>query len=200
VKRALPLYALTGVAAIVVAGIAALVLRVVIEGKSALAKGDEAAAAGRFPDAIAAWETAARWYLPLAPHVDDAYDRLRDLAKSKKSIVAWRAIRTAALATRGPWQPHEADLAEANAAIAELAAADPERAPIGGTDPVAHAAYQTAGLTASTRPNLGSSFLAIAGIACWLAGMAALIRRPTWIRGVVAAGGVLAWALGLYTV
>lgn len=191
---------LTGVAAIVVAGIAALALRVVIEGKSALAKGDEAAAAGRFPDAIAAWEAAARWYLPLAPHVDAAYDRLRDLAKSKKSIIAWRAIRTAALATRGPWQPHERDLAEANAAIAELAAADPERAPIGGTDPVAHAAYQTAGLAASTRPSLGSSFLAIAGIACWLAGMAALIRRPTWVRGAVAAGGVLAWAVGLYTV
>jgi hypothetical protein len=186
--------------AIVVAGLLALALRVVIEGRSALARGDAAMAANRYPDAIAAWEAAARWYLPLAPHVDDAYDRLRELAKSKESLAAWRAIRSAALATRGPWQPHADDLAEANAAIAALTAADPERAPIGGPDPVAHVTWHAARLAADARPGLGSSFLAVSGIACWLAGMAALVRRRTWARGTIAAIGVLAWAVGLYTV
>jgi hypothetical protein len=103
-----------GVAAIVFAGVAALALRVVIEGRSALARGDEANAANRFPDAIAAWESAARWYFPLAPHVDAAYDRLREFAKARRSVAAWRAIRSAALATRGPWQPHAEDLADAD--------------------------------------------------------------------------------------
>src|SRR5262249_28010126 len=102
---------------------------------------DEAMAKHRTSDAIDAWETAARWYLPGAPHVDAAYERLAGLARElaagdpwsgepsgrtdpRAALSAWRAVRSAALATRNLWTPHAADLAEANAAIAELSADD----------------------------------------------------------------------------
>jgi len=60
-RRALP------IVAIVIAALGALALRVVIEGKGALAQGDAAAAHGDVREAIASWETSARWYLPGAP-------------------------------------------------------------------------------------------------------------------------------------
>ncbi|MBA3455937.1 MAG: hypothetical protein H0T42_22760, partial [Deltaproteobacteria bacterium] len=99
------------VVAIAVATIGALAIRVVVEGRTALAEGDEAASAGRTEDAIAAWESAARWYLPSAPHVDEAYSRLIDLAAQRgvRGLPAWRAVRSAALATRHLWTPHGDD-------------------------------------------------------------------------------------------
>ncbi|HLL24925.1 MAG TPA: hypothetical protein VK427_22480, partial [Kofleriaceae bacterium] len=70
------------VVGIVIAALAALAVRVVVEGRDALADGDAALAAKRPLDAIAGWERAARWYLPLGPHVDDAYARLVELAQN----------------------------------------------------------------------------------------------------------------------
>jgi len=187
------------IVAIVVAALAVMSLRVVLEGRSALADGDAAIEAKHPIDAIAAWETAARWYLPGAPHVDEAYDRLHTVARDRRSLAAWRAIRRAALATRHLWQPHQGDLAEANTAIAELTAADPEGAPGGGAD------WQARILATDPRPSSLAALGAIAGIACWLAGMAIVIRRSApggrSIRApaVVAVLGALAWVLGLYT-
>jgi hypothetical protein len=198
------------IVAIVVAGFGAAGLRVVLEGRSALADGDAAMEAKRPAEAIAAWESAARWYLPLAPHVDEAYDRLRSFATARNSIGAWRAIRRAALATRNLWQPHDGDLAAANAAIAQLAAADPERPPAGARYGD-YADYQAIVLARDPRPSWLAALGAIAGIACWLAGMALVIRRSAPREGgppllqrirspaVIAAIGAVAWVLGLYT-
>jgi len=47
------------VAAIVLAGAGSLAVRVILEGRAALAEGDEAHGRQRPADAIAAWETAA---------------------------------------------------------------------------------------------------------------------------------------------
>ena len=63
-------------AAVIVAALAALGLRVVLEGRAALVEGDAAIADKRPADAIAAWESAARWYLPGAPHVGEVRRRL----------------------------------------------------------------------------------------------------------------------------
>jgi hypothetical protein len=187
------------IAAVVFAGMGACGLRVVIEGRTALSDGDAALAAKRPADAIAAWESAARWYLPGAPHVDEAYDRLRQFATTYKSLAAWRAIRSAARATRHLWQPHGDQLAAADAAITELAATDPERAPAGGPDPAKFSTWHAERLAADPRPSTGAAALAIAGIVCWLAGMALLIRRQTRVHGAIAVAGVALWALGLYT-
>jgi len=186
------------ITAVIVAGLAALSLRVVIEGRGALSEGDAALADRRPVDAIAAWETSARWYLPGASHVGEAYDRLRQFARTHRSIAAWRAIRSAARATRGLWQPYADELAEADQQITALAAADLDRAPI-GDDAEKFAAWHAVQLAKDPRPSPGSAALAISGIAAWLAGMALLIRRPSRMHAAIAIGGLAAWALGVFT-
>jgi hypothetical protein len=113
------------VVALILAGLGALAIRVVLEGRDALADGDQALAEKRPGDALAAWERAARWYLPGAPHVDEAYDRLREVARRDHNLMAWRAIRSAALATLRRWPPDADDLAERKAPNAKRAAAEP---------------------------------------------------------------------------
>jgi hypothetical protein len=201
-------------AAIAIAILGALALRVVLEGRGALAEGDRAYAEQRPVDAIAAWEEAARWYLPGAPHVTDAYDRLREHARTRQSLPAWRAIRRAALATRGPWSSRGDELAEANAAIVELElvrsqATDPERR-----------TWLEARLARSPGAHRGWAVVAALGLVAWIVGIFWLVRttpeaapaRSTlaawWsspaIRrmraGVLLAiAGVAVWALGLYS-
>jgi len=183
----------------------ALCIRVVIEGRNALADGDDARATGRMAEAIRAYETAARWYLPLAPHVDEAYADLRALAESKDpavSLAAWRSIRAAARATRSLWTPHAGDLAAADAAIATASAAIPQAA-------TAAPAWHRERLARDPRASIGALALAAAGIVLWLGGAVilvrrgldaagALVRRAAVASGVAIVLGVACWAVGLY--
>ena len=199
------------VIAIVVAALGTLAVRVVLEGRGALADGDAAMTAKRPLDAIAAWESAARWYLPLAPHVEEAYARLVELATSetRHRIAAWRAVRRAATATRSVWQPHADDLAAANAALAKLSAEHPEGAPAAGPNVTERTAFHAARLAADRRPSTAAATLAILGILSWLAGIGVVVRRGLdaagrLVRTPALAGiglslvGVVAWAAGLY--
>jgi len=205
VKRALVIIAC------VVAVLGLLAVRVVIEGRRALAEGDAALVAKHPHDAIAAWETAARWYMPLAPHVDDAYARLVEYAKAnpKDAMHAWRAVRRAATSTRSLWTPHEADLATANAEIARLSAEHPDGAPAAGQTVPEKAAYFAARLAEDRRPSAGAAALAILGILSWLAGIGVvvrrgldaggrLVRRPAAIGAALTVVGIVCWAVGLY--
>lgn len=199
-------------AALVLALFGALAIRVVIEGRSALATGDEALAAGKPAAAIAAFETSARWYLPLAPHVGDAYARLRELSASSDpavAIAAARAIRSAALATRTLWQPHGDDLASANALIAKLSANNPEGAPVENDSPAAREAWHRARLARATRPSIGAALLAGLGILLWIGGAAlvarrgitetgGLARRPALAGALAIVVGLVCWFAGLY--
>ena len=203
------------VLAIVVATFGSLAIRVVVEGRTALAEGDEAMAAGRTDDAIAAWESAARWYLPLVPHVDEAYARLTGLAARDRDtsvgrrLAAWRAVRSAALATRHLWTPHTGDLAAANAAIAELASRDPHGAAAGGSDPETRKRFHTEQLARDPRPGTEAVILAIVGLAAWIAGIGLLNRRgiddagrpnrrPALVGAALTLAGLAGWAVGLY--
>ncbi len=191
---------------LVVLGLAgALAIRVVIAGRDALADGDAAAARGRPGEAIREDESAARWYLPLAPHVDEAYARLRELAASSDpavSLAAWRAIRGAARATRSMWTPHASDLAAADAAIAARSVAVPGAAT---TD----VAWHRDRLARDARAGIGALVLAGLGLALWLGGGLVLVSRGTTAAGVLARRPALAsvgaivlgvglWAAGLY--
>jgi hypothetical protein len=187
------------IAAIVLAGLGALAIRVVVEGRTALATGDRAFSDGRLEDAIASWESAARWYLPAAPHVDEAYARLVDLAGKdhRHALAAWRAVRSAALATRTLWTPHADDLAAANAQIAELASRDPEGALAAGPDAAARKAWHAERLARDPGPSRGAVFLAAVGVALWLAGIAVLLRGRVRIGAAIAAVGAVGWFIGL---
>lgn len=214
------------IVAIVVAALGAIAIRVVVEGRTALAAGDEAAAAGRIEDAIADWETAARWYLPLAPHVDEAYARLLDLATTTtderapataargpaaiaRRLAAWRAIRSAALATRHLWTPHAEHLAAADAKIADLASRDPAGAAAAGPDAETRNRFHSERLARDPRPGTGAVVLAIVGLAAWLAGIGIAIRRgiddagrlarrPALVGAALTLAGLAGWAVGLY--
>ena len=187
------------VVAIVLAGLGALCIRVVVEGRRALATGDAAARQGRMADAIAGWEYAARWYLPFAPHVDEAYDRLIYLANSEHvyALAAWRSVRSAALATRTLWTPHADDLLTANAQIAELSSRDPEGAVAAGADAAARKAWHTERLARDPGPSRGGVFLAVLGIGAWLAGIGVVIRGPAKLGAAVTVVGLIGWMIGL---
>lgn len=188
--------------AIVVAVLAALSIRVVVAGRGALADGDDWMLRGKPIEAIGAYETAARWYLPFAPHVDDAYAKLRALAGDKDpevQLAAWRAIRSAAHATAGLWTPHAGDLADADAAIAKLEAREPGAAVAGPTTDAREAWYKDR-LARATRPGRGPAILAAFGVLVWLAGAIALARASSGklLRAGVMLAGLVCWAAGLY--
>jgi hypothetical protein len=200
------------IAAVVLALFGALAIRVVLEGRSALAAGDDWVSRGKPAEAIRAFEASARWYLPLAPHVDEAYARLRELTKSTEpqvSLRAWRAIRSAARATRALWTPHSEDLAAADAAIAKLAANDPQGAPVENDSPAAREAWHQARLSRDPRPSIGAALVAGLGIALWIGGAVVLarrgltaaggiVRRPALIGGIMIVVGLVCWFGGLY--
>jgi len=187
--------------AVIVAALAAASLRAVRAGRAALASGDAAMASDRPAEAIADWEEAARWYVPFASHVDDAYARLAGLHANPDhaiAIAAARAERRAAWATRHVTEPH--DPAVADRTIAALEAEDPNGALGAGNDRAARTAWQAARLARDPRPGLGASALAVAGIALWLAGaIGALVADRRRLVGLaIAVAGVAAWAAGLY--
>jgi hypothetical protein len=204
------------IVALVLAVLGVLAIRVVVEGRGALSAGDDHMARGNPAEAIAAFETSARWYLPLAPHVDDAYSRLRGLGGSEDpavALAAWRGVRSAARATRTLWQPHGDHLAEADAAIARLSARTPGAAPIGApgtpSSTAEREAWHQARLSRDGRAGLGGAVLAAFGIVLWLGGAGAmvsrgldgggkLIRKPALVAGAAIVVGLVCWFVGLY--
>jgi hypothetical protein len=181
--------------------IAVISLRVVIAGRGALGDGDDWMLRGKPELAIRSYEAAARWYVPFAPHVDAAYAKLRGLAgDTPTGLLAWRAIRSAARATRTVWQPHAADLAAADAAIARLAARDPGAGEGAGSSIEAREAWHGARLSEDLRANRGAAVLAGLGIAILLVGAFLLVRRPRprLVPGVAITLGAVCWLVGLY--
>ncbi|MEO8846083.1 MAG: hypothetical protein ABI591_12530 [Kofleriaceae bacterium] len=185
---------------IVLAVIGVVSLRAVISGRAALGEGDDWMLRGKPAEAIRSYEAAARWYVPLAPHVDAAYRKLRALTEGPTALLAWRAIRSAARATRSVWQPHAHDLADADAAIAHLEARDPEAGAGAGATIEDREAWQRARLSEDVRAGRGAIALAGVGIVMLLAGAVLLVHRPKplLIPGVAVALGTVCWLVGLY--
>lgn len=197
-------------AGLVVAVIAVAAIRAVWAGRRALAAGDAALREDRPRDAIAAWEEAARWYVPFAGHVDDAYARLAQLRTNSDhgvAIAALRAERSAAFATRALGDAHDPHAVDAT--LADWMGADPEGAIAAGSDRAARQRWQAARLARDDRPALGPSALAVAGVVLWLVGLGLGVGRigragrsalGTRIALAMIAVGAGAWALGLYNV
>lgn len=191
-------------------------MRAVLEGRSALADGDDAAARGDFAEAIAKWRRAARWYLPLAPHVGGAYDRLEHLAREAEAkgdvttaLAAWRGIRGSILATRSFYTPQSHRLDPANQKIAALMAGlEGDRADPGAT-PAERQAWHYALLIQDPSPSVFWSIVALLGFGLWIGGafwfalrgvsdQDGLVRRTAASSGACVAAGLVIWLLGLY--
>jgi hypothetical protein len=123
---------------VLVAALAIVTARAIVEGESALRQSNGAFDRGDLATATVDARRAATLYAPGAPHVGAAYARLRAIAIGAESsgdrataMSAWRAIRGAALETRHLWIPRGVDLDDANQALARLqsgAVQDPSQA------------------------------------------------------------------------
>ena len=196
--------------------VGAVTARVVSSGEKEIALSTAALRAG---DAHAAAEHARRaagWYMPGAPHVRVAYERLLALGTTAEglgdrdtALFAFRGVRTAAIETRWLVIPHEADLDQADRAIARLSAAAP-RAPALRTEPTAAIEReQLEALVRDEAPRTGWVVALLAGALGWAGGAIAVAQRAVGatggfdvrraLPGLVAAGaGVALWLLGIW--
>ncbi len=193
-----------------------VVTRAVWEGRSALARGDAAQEAGNTTEAIVWWRRAARWYVPLAPHVGRAYDRLESLAKQAETkgdiptaLAAWRGVRGSILATRSFFVPHSSRLEPANRRIAALMARSEPSSVDPGKNEQQRADWHYALLARDEAPSVFWSIIAIFGFGLWVGGgvlMAlrgvsredTLVARQAAIAGALVLSGLVIWLLGLY--
>ncbi len=197
--------------AIAALGAGTAATRAVWEGRSALAAGDEARERGELDAAIERYRRAARWYLPWAPHVRRAYDRLEAIARAAEdagdlrlALTAWRGVRGSILATRGLYVPFEERLAPAQENIAQLMAAQGS-----GAGPAAEGAAQhLEGFERTDAPSVAGAITALGGLALWLAGLLVfalrgvtdddeLAPRPAAAAGTLFALGLMLWLGGL---
>jgi hypothetical protein len=206
-------------AALLTLGLGLASVRVVVSGERELVASTEALRRGNAEEATVRARRAAGWYAPGAPHVRVAYERLRALGREAElhrrfdlALLAWRAIRTAALETRWLLTPHAADLELANREIARIMAMPVgERGTVGPPD-AAVAAAELETLARAPGPRLGWTILlcvafglGVVGFALWARQMgegAATATARTWWRAGWARGrtGALltAVALGLW--
>lgn len=164
--------------------VAAITVRVVWAGEGEIAKSSDALRAGDADDAIVHARAAALWYAPAAPHVRVAYGRLMALGREAEQRKAWRtalaayrAVVTSFASTRWLIEPHRADAAEAEAAIARIEAKSGARAPLAATEPAA--AVEQAQLTAlatDVGPSAFWKLVLAASFLAMLAGLAIFLR------------------------
>ncbi len=195
--------------------LAVVVTRAIWEGNSELGAGDRAQARGDAAAAVSAWRRAARWYVPGAPHVSRAYDRLQALAEvaegrgdSELALAAWRAIRGSILATRSFYTPHSERLGPANDRIAALMARAEGSAADPGRSESERASWHRELLARDDSPSIAWSIVALIGFGLWIGGGFHFARRAitaddklvgrqaAW-SGVLIAVGLVVWLLGL---
>lgn len=154
---------------VLLAASALLAFRTVQRGEAELAASERAFDTGQVEVALQHARQAATAYVPGAHHVEDAYERLRAIARGAElardpelARLAWSAVRGAAWESHHLWQPRAAELREADAQLARL----------GGPEPSAARAVE------SRPPGRGVAFvLALAG------GASAAVLGLWWLLG-----------------
>jgi hypothetical protein len=197
-----------------------VVARLAHLGSAELLASQAASAAGDVEGATVHARRAAMAYFPGAAHVAASYRKLRDLAVESEargdlaaSLFAWRAVRSAALGTRFLLTPRERERQVADANIARLSSA--VRQALLPRHEAGRGAHEResfsgdAGGAWSPPPNGAWGLVALGGIVLWLAALARLAAKG-WDAGgnlsileakrgaLLAAGGLLAWCIGLY--
>tara|TARA_R110002096_G_scaffold433887_5_gene653969 strand:+ start:96843 stop:97499 length:657 start_codon:yes stop_codon:yes gene_type:complete len=189
--------------------------RALWEGRSSLKRGNAFLERGDSEGAVRNWRRAARWYLPLAPHVASAYDKLQGLALSAEergdiqvAISAWTGIRSSVRATRSFYTPYSERLAEADTHLAKLMA-QLELQSDATVDLVETEEWHRALLKRDQMPSVGWSIVALLGLALWIGGGFGfalravddndrLVRKAAAYSGAAVAVGMLVWLLGLH--
>lgn len=104
-----------------------LVARAYNAGEAALAESERAFDLGDLETATTAARESLTWYIPGAPHVEQAVGRLRAIAVGAEaagdvasSLRAWEALRGGLFEVTHPWSPDSAMFEEASAGVARL--------------------------------------------------------------------------------
>ncbi len=190
-------------------------VRAMWEGSSALSRGDAAHAEGDTEEAIRWWRRAARWYVPLAPHVGSAYARLRKLGDAatrdgdtQTALAAWRGVRSSIRATRSFYTPYSEHVDEADKNIASLMA-DLELAEDAEKDRAKTEARHYSLLKLDQMPSIFWSVIALLGMFLWIGsgfGFALravddsdrLVPKAAAYSGAGIAMGLVIWLVGLH--
>jgi hypothetical protein len=177
-------------ASVVALAFGVLTLRVVMSGEAQLRASDEALRRGDAEAAVVHARRSAGWYAPGAPHVTLAYQRLEALARAAEehrridvALLAWRAVRSAAIETRWLLTPRRQDLERANREIARLEA-------LGQEEGERLAAEQLERLAAPSGPRLPWVVALVAAFAMGAIGLG------WWARAAAGPAGQLRWAPG----
>jgi hypothetical protein len=193
-----------------------IVTRAFWEGGSAIDKGDEMQRAGDLRGAVTWWRRAARWYVPGAPHVNSAYDRLEQLGHKAEAagdvnlaLLAWRGVRSSILATRSFYTPHSERLEPANRKISALMASFEGASADPGKSEEQRTQWHYALLERDESPSVAWSILAILGFLIWVAGGFVfalfavtaedeLVKKTAALSGAMVGAGLLLWMVGLF--
>ena len=178
-----------GIALLVALLVAVATVRQVREGARAMEESDAALAAGDLPRAVAGARAAAEARVPGSPYPPRAYDRLAALARDAEArgdervaILAWAAMRAAALETSGlgTGDATERWRAAASEGIARVGARSWSGPSARATSEVrpAQAALE-ASLARSDLPDAATFLLLAAGGAAFFGGVARLL----WVAG-----------------
>jgi HAMP domain-containing protein len=113
---------------LIVAALGVLAIRTLVTGEEALDEAERAFDRGDLRESVRQARRAASAYLPFAPHVDSAYQRLVVIARGAEAAgrphvaaFAWNALRSAALETSAPGLFPRPELEQANRSLARLA-------------------------------------------------------------------------------
>jgi hypothetical protein len=190
--------------------------RVVYSGEAEIAASTAGLRAG---DAHAAAEHARRaagWYVPGAPHVRVAYERLfalgtaaEGLGDRELALYAFRGVRTATIETRWMLSPHDDERARADRAIARIEAEWPRPPGMRAEPPQAIERASLEALARDEAPRTVWVVVLVAGALAWGAGAAAIARTGIDTVGafsfrralpglVVAGTGAAAWLVALW--
>lgn len=201
--------------AVAVCTIGLLYGRVRIEGDRELRTAEALSASGKTEQAIVHARRAAEWYAPGAPHVPAAYDKLVALARlsesrsdSSTALLAWQAVRHAALSSRWARVAYDDKLVQANAAIARIAARSPSAATIAAPPPEELRDSLAEGLARDVHPRTPWVMVLLAGFMLMAGGVGWFLRngfdaeKLVWSRAkwgiILAAVGAASWAVGVW--
>lgn len=167
----------TRVLGVVLVVLVVVAVRVVVSSRAELRRAEELAARGDVAASVAHYRRAARWYVPFGPSSEAALDALERIGADAEgegdtalALSAYRSIRAAAIGSRSFYVPHAARLHEADEHIARLMASLPPPPIEAGTTEEERREAHLALLEAPVGPSAGWSFVALFGLATWIAG------------------------------
>jgi hypothetical protein len=170
--RALRPWAIVAAAALVL-----LVGRAIFDGTASMHRSDELLQRGEVDGSIALALHAARMYVPLAPHVARAFDRMRQIALDAElrgdretALLAWESVRAASRSTRTFWTPFADRAREADEHVAAILASQPTTGVQAPVPKDVLAREQRAKLQSDSLPRPWTIVLMYVGLAAWMIG------------------------------